>query len=239
MTITSPQLGALLRAALADDGPAAASWSVIERQLDLDSLSGDDYDAVCLVGSRVARLPAMNDRARLAGLARHAWALNQSSFATALAGASAARPVLSGRWATLAHLPAGWVLPAGAPSLGACGTNPTVERTLGGFAVAVPPVEAHLVACLISRRWVDASCLLALDPSPDQVAAEAARVRRRVAVKEGLEGLVALLGPSMATADRIPQLHVGLLRAARERFWTASFAMASSLRVRRQASRSE
>jgi hypothetical protein len=234
----SPRLGALLRAALADDGEAVASWAMVEVELDLDTVRGDEYDALCLVGSRLARLPVATERARLVGMARHAWTANQASFATTLSAEGTARRVVGGRWATLAHLPSSWVLPAGGGQVAPRWNGPTVDRRLGDFAVRVPSLAAQLVVSLTARRWIDAACLIALDPLPDDVAAEAARIRRLVAVREGLENLTALVGTSIVTADRIPELSVGRLRAARERFWTAAFGAASNAGVRKWVGRS-
>jgi hypothetical protein len=230
-------LGALLRVALEEDEEAISSWRTVEAAIDLEIASGDEYDALCLVGSRLGRLEATGtDRARIAGLARHAWATNQAAFEAA--GLGACRPLV-GRWATIAHLPHGWVLPAGVDRPAARWTGPTATRPLAGRDVLVPTLASQLVWALAARQWVDAACLLALEPDRADVAAEAARHRRSVAVRNGLATLSDVVGASVVTADRTPQITVGPVRAAREQAWTAAFAAASRVRATVRAAGSE
>jgi hypothetical protein len=224
----------LLRAAVGPLDVAASSWREAEALLDLDAIAGAEYDAVCLAGSRVSRLDTqIADHARITGIARHAWAENQTVFASF---ADDLPRVLTGRWATLAHLPAGWVLPGGAtPRPTRCST-PTVSATLFGRSVVVPSVAAQLVDVLVARRWVDAACLLSLAP-PSEVEVEALRRRRGVAVGDALELLASLLGTAAGPSPP-PTIRVGRSAAARERFWTSGFAIISSIRLRARRARS-
>ena len=226
-------LGLLLRTALGPPDVAVASSRELASALDLDTISGLEYDAVCLLGSRLAALDVdIPDRARISGIARHSWAGNQSSFAAA---AGSLPPIVTGRWATIIHLPSGWVLPAGLAPRPRRYPGPTVAATIAGAPVAAPTVAAHLVDVLINRQWVDAACLLPLAP-PREVEAVTVSRRRGVAVGAALRSLQDILGTAAPVA--MPRIQVDWAASMRERFWTSAFAAAAPLRASARRARS-
>ena len=156
---------------------------------------GDEYDALCLAGSRLGELGLTSVHAeRIAGVVRHAWTSRQLAIGSAASRDNGTPPLLLGRIATIVYLPAGRQLPVG-PTVrdgrweGAIGT-----MTIDGKAVRVPTRAAQLVESAIQRRVVDVACLLVGGIEHTEVLAEAARRRRGAAVSYAIEVISELLG---------------------------------------------
>lgn len=198
-------LALLLRAGLAPEETAIAAWQAVESRLDLEDISGDEYDALCLAGSRLGELGVTADQSeRIAGVVRHAWTSRQLALgSTANRDPQSGPPLLLGRIATVVYLPAGRQLPVGPTIPDVRWDGPVRTVTADGHDFQVPPPSAQLVDSSIQRRVVDVACLLVTGvPAPD-VLVEADRRRRRAAVRSAIDLVTELLG-STADATKWP-----------------------------------
>jgi hypothetical protein len=230
----SPATRSLLRCALGPDAVARAAWA--EVRCDIQAIGGLELDALCLAALRLAELGVdQTDRALAVGVARHAWTSGQLLLRELPAlddrPVDGQPPVLAGRVATVVgYLPVSRVLPIKVLEL-ARRPGPTVETTVLGKRVRVPTPAAHLVDCLLERRWVDAAWMaLGVEPPLGAVASEAGRRRQRVAVLRGLRTLGEIVGQDLAGPAEAGGIGPSRFAAAKERGWAAAFAGTRRLR---------
>ena len=234
----TPAGALLLSVALAPPTEASAAWAEVARAVELSDLAGADLDALCLAALRLAALGVgRTERALAVGVARHAWTASRLVLSDLAARADhlppGQVPVLGGRLATVVgYLPNDRVLPVRVLEL-ARRPGPTVDSTVLGRPVRVPSPAAHLVDCLLERRWVDAAWIaLAIEPPWPAVAAEAGRRRQRGAVLRGLGTLSAIVSRDLVEPARAAGAGPSRAASLRERGWAAVFATTRPVRSR-------